>query len=162
MEFKGWVGGVRTFFTYKNQVKKTSNKVAFVIPWVKEDTYSSRYKEMVYEYTIQIQYAPGPPPPPPPVEPLQRKLPLPKVTSSPVTLAGAAGLGRPPVVCPSPTCPHIHSSMPSRRWMWVRPTPHIYSYNREILPALSASSLSSASFSGSSLSASQQTSRYRL
>ena len=51
-----------------------------------------------------------PPNPPPPFEPLQRKLPLPKVTSSPVTLAGAAGLGRPPVVCPSPTCPHIHTT----------------------------------------------------
>ena len=35
----------------------------FAIPWVKEDTYSSRYKEMVYEYTIQIQYAPEPPAP---------------------------------------------------------------------------------------------------
>jgi len=34
--------------------------------------------------------------------------------------------------------------MPSRRWMWIRPTPHIYAYNREI-SSFGGSSASSAS-----------------
>jgi len=33
--------------------------------------------------------------------------------------------------------------MPSRRWLWVRPTPHIYSYNREL--STSSSSAATAS-----------------
>ena len=32
------------------------------------------------------------------------------------------------VACSSPP----HTIMPSRRWLWVRPTPHVYSYNREL------------------------------
>jgi len=32
--------------------------------------------------------------------------------------------------------------MPSRRWMWIRPTPHIYSYNRELSTASASSTRS--------------------
>lgn len=35
--------------------------------------------------------------------------------------------------------------MPSRRWMWVRPTPHIYAYNRELSAYGGTSSSASAS-----------------
>merc|ERR1711973_793737 len=41
--------------------------------------------------------------------------------------------------------------MPSRRWMWVRPTPHIYAYNRE-LSAYGGVSSSSATSSETSRS----------
>merc|ERR1712198_757017 len=40
--------------------------------------------------------------------------------------------------------------MPSRRWMWVRPTPHIYAYNRELSAYGGTSSSSSASASSTS------------
>lgn len=33
--------------------------------------------------------------------------------------------------------------MPSRRWMWVRPTPHIYAYNRELSSSSAATTASS-------------------
>jgi len=32
--------------------------------------------------------------------------------------------------------------MPTKRWMWIRPTPHIYSYNRELSTASAASTRS--------------------
>eukprot|EP00088_Acartia_fossae_P000301 TRINITY_DN1010_c0_g3_i1.p1 TRINITY_DN1010_c0_g3~~TRINITY_DN1010_c0_g3_i1.p1 ORF type:complete len:297 (+),score=126.89 TRINITY_DN1010_c0_g3_i1:71-961(+) len=39
--------------------------------------------------------------------------------------------------------------MPSRRWMWVRPTPHIYAYNREMSSFSSAAGASSATTAAS-------------